>query len=125
MKEQIVVKNGPPPAGPYSLAIRANGLVFVSGQGPVVPETGEILRGSIEEQVHQTMRNIGAILAAAESSFDKIVKTSIYLRDLANFKRMNEVYGQYVGSVPPARTTIQAADLPMGIDVEIDVIALA
>ncbi len=125
MKEQIVVKNGPPPAGPYSLAIRANGLVFVSGQGPVVPETGEILRGSIEEQVHQTMRNIGAILAAAESSFDKIVKTNIYLRDLANFKRMNEVYGQYVGSVPPARTTIQAADLPMGIDVEIDVIALA
>jgi 2-iminobutanoate/2-iminopropanoate deaminase len=125
MKEQIVVKNGPPPAGPYSLAIRANGLVFVSGQGPVVPETGEILRGSIEEQVHQTMRNIGSILAAAGSSFEKVVKTNIYLRDLANFKRMNEVYGQYMGSVPPARTTIQAADLPMGIDVEIDVIALA
>lgn len=125
MKEQIVVKNGPPPAGPYSLAIRANGLVFVSGQGPVVPETGEILRGSIEEQVHQTMRNIGSILAAAGSSFEKVVKTNIYLRDLSNFKRMNEVYGQYVGSVPPARTTIQAADLPMGIDVEIDVIALA
>jgi 2-iminobutanoate/2-iminopropanoate deaminase len=125
MKEQIVVKNGPPPAGPYSLAIRANGLVFVSGQGPVVPETGEILRGSIEEQVHQTMRNIRSILAAAGSSFEKVVKTNIYLRDLANFKRMNEVYGQYMGSVPPARTTIQAADLPMGIDVEIDVIALA
>lgn len=125
MKEQIVVKNGPPPAGPYSLAIRANGFVFVSGQGPVVPETGEVLRGSIEDQVHQTMRNLSSILEAAGTSFDKVVKTNIYLKDLTNFKRMNAIYGSYVGMVPPARTTIQAADLPLGIDVEIDVIALA
>jgi 2-iminobutanoate/2-iminopropanoate deaminase len=125
MKEQILVKNGPPPAGPYSLAIRANGLVFVSGQGPVIPETGEVLRGPIEEQVHQTMKNLASILEAAGTSLHKVVKTNIYLKDLKNFKAMNAVYGSYMGEVPPARTTIQAADLPLGIDVEIDVIALA
>jgi 2-iminobutanoate/2-iminopropanoate deaminase len=124
MKEQVLVKDGPKPVGPYSLAIKANGLVFVSGQGPLNPATGEVLRGPIEEQVHQTMRNLKAILEAAGTSFANVVKTQIYLRDLANFKKMNEVYGEYVGEVPPARTTIQAADLPLGIDVEIDVIAL-
>lgn len=124
MKEQVLVKDGPKPVGPYSLAIKANGLVFVSGQGPLNPATGEVLRGPIEEQVHQTMRNLKTILEAAGTSFDNVVKTQIYLRDLANFKKMNEVYGEYVGEVPPARTTIQAADLPLGIDVEIDVIAL-
>ena len=124
MKEQIFPKDGPPPAGPYSPAIRANGFVFVSGQGPIVPETGQPVRGSIEEQVHRTMQNVRLILEAAGSSLEKIVKTTIYLKDLGNFKRMNEVYGGYLGETPPARTTIQAADLPMSIDVEIEVIAL-
>lgn len=125
MKEQIFPKAGPKPVGPYSPAIRANGLVFVSGQGPVVVETGEILRGPIQEQVHRTMKNLGLILEAAGSSYDKIVKTTIYLKDLGNFSLVNEAYGSYFEGVPPARTTIQAADLPMGIDVEIDAIALA
>lgn len=126
MKEQIFPADGPPPAGPYSPAIRANGFLFVSGQGPIVLETGEPLRGPIEEQVRRTVENIEVILKAAGSSLAKIVKTTIYLKDLSNFGKMNEVYGSYFkGKTPPARTTIQAADLPLGIDVEIEVIALA
>lgn len=124
MKEQISPKGSPPPAGPYSPAIRANGLVFVSGQGPVVPETGEVLRGPIADQVHRVMQNIQIILRAAGTSMEKVVKTTIYLRDISNFGAMNEVYGSYIEGVPPARTTIQAAGLPMDIDVEIDVVAL-
>ena len=124
MKEQISPKNSPPPAGPYSPAIRANGLVFVSGQGPVVPETGQVLDGTIEDQVHRVMQNIQILLEAAGTSMAKVVKTTIYLQDMANFAAMNEVYGSYIEGIPPARTTIQAARLPMDINVEIDVIAL-
>ncbi|UCF35905.1 MAG: hypothetical protein JSU96_13865 [Acidobacteriota bacterium] len=125
MKEQIFPKNGPPPAGPYSPAIRANGFVFVSGQGPIVLETGQPLRGSIEDQVHRTMQNLKLILEEAGTSLDKIVKTTIYLKNIDNFAAMNGVYGSYFEGIPPARTTIQAANLPMGIDVEIEAIALA
>jgi 2-iminobutanoate/2-iminopropanoate deaminase len=98
--------------------------VFVSGQGPVVPDTGEVLRGPIADQVHRVMQNIQIILQAAGTSMENVVKTTIYLRDISDFAAMNEVYGSYVEGLPPARTTIQAARLPMDIDVEIDVIAL-
>lgn len=124
MKEQIFPKDSPPPAGPYSPAVRANGFVFVSGQGPIVPDTGEPLRGPIAGQVHRVMQNIKIILEAAGTSMEKVVKTTIYLRDISNFAAMNEVYGSYIEGIPPARTTIQAARLPMDIDVEIDVVAL-
>jgi 2-iminobutanoate/2-iminopropanoate deaminase len=124
MKEQIFPKDSPPPAGPYSPAVRANGFVFVSGQGPIVPETGKPLRGPIAEQVHRVMQNLQIILSAAGTSMEKVVKTTIYLKDISNFAEMNEVYGSYIQGIPPARTTIQAAKLPMDIDVEIDVIAL-
>jgi len=124
MKEQIFPKDSPPPAGPYSPAVRANGLVFVSGQGPIIPDTGEVLRGPIADQVHRVMQNIEIILEAAGTSMEKVVKTTIYLKDMANFSAMNEVYGSYVQGIPPARTTIQAARLPLDIEVEIDVIAL-
>jgi 2-iminobutanoate/2-iminopropanoate deaminase len=124
MKEQIFPKDSPPPAGPYSPAVRANGLVFVSGQGPIIPDTGEVLRGPIADQVHRVMQNIEIILKAAGTSMEKVVKTTIYLKDMANFPAMNEVYGSYVQGIPPARTTIQAAKLPLDIEVEIDVIAL-
>jgi len=124
MKEQIFPKGAPPPAGPYSPAIKANGLVFVSGQGPILPETGEPLRGSIADQVHRVMKNIQMILEAAGSSMEKVVKTTIYLQSIADFSEMNEVYGSYIAGVPPARTTIQAAKLPLDIGVEIDAIAL-
>ena len=124
MKEQIYPKSGPPPAGPYSPAIRANGFIFVSGQGPIVLETGKPLRGPIEDQVHLTIQNVKLVLEAAGSSLDKIVKTTIYLRDIGNFATMNEIYGSYFEGIPPARTTIQVANLPFEIDVEIESIAL-
>lgn len=124
MKEQIYPEDGPKPAGPYSPAIRANGFIFVSGQGPILLESGEPLRGAIEDQVHQTMKNLKLILEAAGSSLEKLVKTTIFLKDIENFAKVNAVYKEYVGEVPPARTTIQAANLPMGIDVEIEAVAL-
>jgi len=124
MKEQIFPENGPKPVGPYSPAIRANGFIFVSGQGPIVLETGEHLEGTIEEKVHRTMGNLEVVLEAAGSSLDKIVKTTIYVTDLDNFKRVNEAYGTHFKGIPPARTTIQAAALPTGIEVEIDAIAV-
>lgn len=124
MKEQIFPKDGPRPVGPYSPAIRANGFIFVSGQGPMKLDTGEILRGPIEDQVHRTLQNLKLLLESAGSSLDKVVKTTIFLRDMSDFKRVNEVYGSYFGSTPPARSTIQAADLPLGIDVEIEAVAL-
>ena len=124
MKEQIFPKDGPPPAGPYSPAIRANGFLFVSGQGPIDLSTGKPLRGAIEDQVHRTMKNLKMILESAGSSLDKVVKTTIYLKDIGNFAKVNEVYGSYFTGVPPARTTIQVADLPFQIDVEIEAISL-
>ena len=124
MKEQIFPENGPKPVGPYSPAIRANGFIFVSGQGPIVLETGEHLEGTIEEKVHRTMGNLEVVLEAAGSSLDKIVKTTIYVTDLDNFKRVNEAYSTHFKGIPPARTTIQAAALPTGIEVEIDAIAV-
>jgi len=125
MKEQIVPENGPPPKGPYSPAIRANGFVFVSGQGPIVVETGEPLRGSIEDQVHLTIQNVRLVLEAAGLSLESVVKTNVYLRDIGNFAIMNEIYGSYFEGIPPARTTVQVANLPLEIDVEIEVVALA
>lgn len=123
MKEQIFPKDGPKPVGPYSPAIRANGFIFVSGQGPLRLDTGEILRGPIEEQVDRTLKNMKLLLESAGSSMDRVVKTTIFLRRMSDFKKVNEVYAGYFGQVPPARTTIQAADLPLGIDVEIEAIA--
>jgi 2-iminobutanoate/2-iminopropanoate deaminase len=125
MKEQIFPESGPPPAGPYSPAIRANGFVFLSGQGPIDLGTGKPLRGSIEEQAHRTIQNVKLLLEEAGSSMEKIVKTTVYLSDMDNFGVMNEIYGSYFEGIPPARTTIQAARLPLGIDIEIEAIALA
>ena len=124
MKEQISPENGPPPKGPYSPAIRANGFIFVSGQGPIILETGEPLRGSIEDQVHLTLQNVKLVVEAAGSSLEKVVKANIYLRDIGNFAVMNEIYGSYFEGIPPARTTVQVANLPLEIDVEIEAIAL-
>jgi 2-iminobutanoate/2-iminopropanoate deaminase len=115
----------PPAKGPYSLAIVANGLVFVSGQGPIDPATGDVVRGDIQTQTRRVLENVRTILEAAGSSLGKALKTTVYLADIDDFAAMNEVYAGFFTSVPPARTTIQAAALPLGIDVEIDVIALA
>ena len=125
MKERIDASKGAPPAGPYSPAVRANGFVFTSGQIPLDPESEEIVRGPIEDQVRQTLDNLRVLLEAAGSSLNQAVKCTVYLRDLQDFQAMNEVYsGYFQREVPPARTTIQAAQLPLGVNVEIDAIAL-
>jgi len=126
MKERINVDSEAGPLGPYSSAIRANGLIFVSGQIPVNPDTGEVMTGSIREQVRQVLDNTRALLQAAGSSLDKALKCTVYLTSLENAEAMNEVYATYfTGEAPPARTTIEAAKLPKGVAVEIDVIAEA
>jgi 2-iminobutanoate/2-iminopropanoate deaminase len=124
--KQVITSNDlPAPKGPYSPAVRAGGLVFVSGQGPIVPATGEVLRGSIEEQTELVLGNIRAILAAAGVAMEAVVKTTVYLADIQDFAAMNRVYATFFPTNPPARTTIQAANLPLGIGVEIEAIAAA
>jgi len=124
-KDAIISDELPAPKGPYSPAIRAGGFVFVSGQGPIDPATGEVVKRDVQQQTRLVLENVRAFLGAAGSSLDKVVKTNVYLSDIANFAAMNEVYATFFTAEPPARTTIQAAALPLGIDVEIDVIALA
>ncbi len=123
-KEVIISDQLPAPKGPYSPAVRAGSFIFVSGQGPVDPGTGEVLRGSIREQTELVLNNIRLILEAAGSSLDRVVKSNVYLDKIEDFAAMNEVYATVFTANPPARTTIEAANLPLGIGVEIDVIAL-
>jgi 2-iminobutanoate/2-iminopropanoate deaminase len=124
-KQIIASDNLPPAKGPYSAAVRAGGFLFVSGQGPIDPASGEANHGPIEEQTRLVLSNIKTILEAAGASLDRVVKTTVYLDDIRNFAAMNDVYATFFPTDPPARTTIQAANLPLGIAVEIDVIALA
>ena len=124
-KDIITSDKLPEPKGPYSPAVRAGGFLFVSGQGPVDPATGDVLRGPVEQQTRLVLENIRGILDAAGSSLDKVVKTTVYLTDIQGFAAMNEVYATFFATDPPARTTIEAANLPLGIGIEIDVIALA
>jgi 2-iminobutanoate/2-iminopropanoate deaminase len=114
---------GPFQGAPYNQAIRIGDLVFVAGQLGTSLETGELVGPSIEEQTEQIMRNLGAILEAAGSSLDRLVKTTVFLLDLADFAGMNEVYARHVGDRPPARSTIGIAQLPSGARVEIEAIA--
>jgi len=124
--KQIITSDSlPAPKGPYSPAVRAGGFVFVSGQGPILPATGEVVRGSIEEQTELVLGNIKAILAAAGVAMEAVVKTTVYLADIQDFAAMNRVYATFFPTNPPARTTIQAANLPLGIGVEIEAIAVA
>ncbi len=111
------------PIAPYSQGIVAGGFVFVSGQGPTDPATGQIELADVKKATRQTLENVKAILEAAGSSLDKVVKVNVYLRDIKDFPLMNEVYGTYFRTAPPVRTTIQAAALPGRIPVEIDCIA--
>ena len=110
--------------GPYSQAILANDLIFLAGQGPLNPTTGQLELGDVRAQTTRTLDNIKAILKAAGSSLEKVVKCNVYLTDMADFSAMNEVYATYFSDPPPARTTIQAAALPGGIAVEIECVAL-
>ena len=127
MAEKSVVRTDAAPApfqgAPYSQAVRYGDLVFVAGQVALRPDHDQIVGETIEEQTEQACENLKAILEAAGSSFDKVLNTTIYLTDFADFPKLNEVYGRYVGDNPPARATIQIAGLPMGARVEIAVVA--
>ena len=122
-KQQITTASGASPAGAYSQGIRAGGFVFVSGQGPLDPATGKVVGETIEEQTERTLENVKAILEAAGSSLDKLLKTSVFLSDLDDFQGMNEVYATKVGDRPPARSTFEVARLPSGALVEIEAVA--
>ena len=125
MKQAIKTSSAPAAIGPYSQAIVANGLVFVSGQIPLDPETNQLVEGDIGVQTHRVFKNLQAVLFAAGSSLEKTVKTTVFLSDMADFARMNEVYAAYFKEAPPARATVQAARLPRDVRVEIELIALA
>jgi 2-iminobutanoate/2-iminopropanoate deaminase len=121
-KTRVQTEHAPAAIGPYSQAVRAGDLVFMSGQIPLDPATGEMVRGGIEAETRQVLANMTAVLAAAGASWAEVVKTTIYLTDLADFAVVNRVYGEHAGSVPPARATVQVAALPKGASVEIDAI---
>lgn len=123
-KECIFAQNGPPAAGPYSHAVAAGPFVFVSGQGPMRRDGGGVLRGTLEEEARQTLDNLRAVLQDAGSSLDRVVEVNVYLADMEMFSRFNAVYKEYFTADFPARTCIQAGGLPLGIQVEIEAVAL-
>jgi 2-iminobutanoate/2-iminopropanoate deaminase len=125
MKDVISTKDGPQAIGPYSQAIRANGFVFVSGQVAIDPATQQAINGDIAAQTDRVFKNLTAILKAAGSSLEKVVRSTVFLKNMGDFAAMNEVYGRYIPSSPPARSTVEVARLPKDVLVEIDVIALA
>ena len=125
MREAVSTPAAPAAIGPYSQAIRAGALLFVSGQIALDPETGALVEGDIRVQTHRVFRNLAGILEAAGTSLDRVVRATVYLSDMNDFAAMNEVYGTYFTSPAPARSTIQAARLPRDARVEIDVIAIA
>jgi len=126
MTEKRVVKSDAAPAaiGPYSQGIRAGNLLFVSGQIPLDPKTGEMVAGDIAEQVTRVLENLKEILESGGSGLDRVVRTTVYLSDLGEFQKMNEVYRRYFSAQPPARSTVGVGALPKGARVEIDAIAV-
>jgi len=120
----VATPDAPQAIGPYSQAVTTDGMVYTAGQIALDPKTGQVMGATAAQQTEQVMKNLAAILAAAGSSLDNVVKTTVYLTDLADFAAMNEVYAKHFGTHKPARSTVQAAALPKGVKVEIDAIAL-
>jgi 2-iminobutanoate/2-iminopropanoate deaminase len=125
MRQVIATEQAPKAIGPYSQAIRAQGLVFTSGQIPLDPVTGQIVPGDVSAQTDQVLKNLAAVLHSAGSSLDKVLRCSVFLQNMGDFAAMNEVYGRYFKLTPPARSMVEVARLPKDVLVEIDVIALA
>jgi len=125
VKEIISTEKGPKAIGPYSQAVRANGFIYISGQGAIDPATGALVAGGIAEQTARALDNLKAIVEAAGSSLDHAVKVTVFLKDMNEFAAMNEVYARYFPKNKPARTTVEVARLPLDLRVEIDLIALA
>lgn len=123
--QEIHTDAAPDAIGPYSQGIRDGDRVFVSGQGPVDPETGEIVGENIEEQTARTLENVAAVLEAADSSLDDVVKATVFVTDMSNYAAVNDVYAEYVSEPFPARSAVEVSDLPIDIGVEIEVIATA
>ena len=124
MKDIVQTDAAPKAIGPYSQAIKAGGFLFVSGQIPIDPASGQFVPGGIAEQTEQVMQNLSAVLQAAGSGLDRVVKATVFLADMDEFVAMNQVYGKFFSSNPPARATVEVARLPRDARVEIDVIAL-
>ena len=124
MKQAIHPSGAPKPVGPYSPAVAVEGLLFCSGQGPMDPVSGQIVEGGIAEQTEQTLRNLGSLLEAAGLAYGDVVKTTCFLRDMDDFAAFNEAYARFFPEPFPARTTVQAARLPMDIAVEIEAVAV-
>jgi 2-iminobutanoate/2-iminopropanoate deaminase len=123
-KKAIQIPNAPAPVGPYSQAILVNGMYFVSGQIPLNPESGQLEMATIEEAIHRVMKNIERLLEAAEMTLENVVKCSIFLKDLNDFAKVNEIYASYFQGTPPARETVQVARLPLDVTIEISCIAI-
>ena len=124
-REMIVSAGAPAAIGPYSQAIRAGGLVYVSGQIPLDPETGQVVEGGIAAQAERVLASLRSILAASGSGMERVVKTTVFLTDLGDFTEVNEVYVRFFPHAPPARATVQVAALPRGVGIEIEAVALA
>jgi len=123
-KEIIVTKNAPQAIGPYSQAVKAHGFVFTAGQIAIDPATGNVIEGDVRRQTERVMQNLKAILQASGSSLENVVRTTVFLKNMSDFAQMNEVYGTFFTSRQPARSTVEVAQLPKNVLVEIDVIAL-
>jgi 2-iminobutanoate/2-iminopropanoate deaminase len=122
--DYVATPDAPKAIGPYSQAVKANGLVYTSGQIALDPATGSLVDTSFDDQVHRAFRNLEAVLREAGSSFDRVLKATVYLIDLANFQALNTIYAHYFGDHKPARTTVGVKELPKGGAVEIDLVAL-
>ena len=125
MKRIVATASAPQAIGPYSQAIVANGFVFASGQVPIDPATGQIIEGDIEAQTERVLKNLKALVEAAGTTLDRVVKTTVYLKDMNEFARMNAVYAKFFAADPPARSTVEVARLPKDVRIEVDLIALA
>ena len=125
MRHVISTPNAPRAIGPYSQAIKAGEFIFISGQISIDPESGNVMGGAVTEQTERVMKNLAAILEAAGSSMEMVVKSTVYLKSMADFPAMNEVYATFFDSAPPARATVEVSRLPKDVLVEIDVVALA
>jgi len=123
-REPVQTASAPKAIGPYAQAIKANGFLYTAGQIPIDPKTGNFVEGGIGAQTRQVLENLRAVLQAGGSSLDRVIKATVFLKNMADFAAMNEVYAQYLGSAKPARSTVAVAELPRGALVEIDLVAL-
>jgi 2-iminobutanoate/2-iminopropanoate deaminase len=123
-RETVQTDRAPKAIGPYAQAIKANGLIYTAGQIPIDPKTGNFVEGDITAQTRQVLENLKAVLEAGGSSFDRVIKATVFLKNMADFAAMNEIYAEYLGGAKPARSTVAVSELPRGAFIEIDLVAV-